>query len=102
MDIADKIKFLRTQILKVDETEFARRCGINRRTLYSWENGETQPCIENIAIVAINCNTTINYLLYEQCELELCFPDIDIQSFEIIKNLIKKYETLNLHKKKVV
>ena len=100
MDIADKIRYLRTQILKIDETEFAKRCGLNRRTLYSWDNGETQPCVENVAIIAINCNTTINYLLFDKCELEFCFSDIDSQSFEILKDIVEKYETLNLEKER--
>lgn len=95
MDIADKIKYLRKNILQIDETEFSKRCGVNRRTLYSWESGETKPCVENIAMIAVVCNTTINYLIIDDCELEFYFPDVTDASLDILYRIVKNYEEIN-------
>ena len=34
MELVDKIIYLRTEILQINEIEFANRCGVNRRTVY--------------------------------------------------------------------
>lgn len=99
MQIADKIRFLREEILDLDATEFGRRCGVNRRTVYSWENGESVPCLDNIAMIAIVCNVTVNYLMYEECTMQLYCDGINDNSLNILKNIVDNFEHLNKKKK---
>lgn len=98
MEIADKIRYLRKEILGMDELSFAKLCDVNRRTIYAWENGESKPSLENIAVIATRCFTTIDYLIYDNCELQFCFPDISDEALDTLRRLIKNYEQLNMGK----
>ena len=39
MDIADKIKFLRTNILDLSQDKFAKKIDVTRSTINNWEQG---------------------------------------------------------------
>ena len=42
MDIADKIKFLRTNILDLSQDKFAKKIDVTRATINNWEQGVSQ------------------------------------------------------------
>lgn len=48
MDIADKIKFLRTNILDLSQDKFAKKIDVTRATINNWEQGLSTPTIAHI------------------------------------------------------
>ncbi len=98
MELVDKIIYLRTEILQINEIEFANRCGVNRRTVYSWEHAISKPTLENLTAIATVCNVTLDYLLYNDKELELYISDVRDKSFEILKAIASEYQSLNKKK----
>ena len=95
MEIADKIIYLRTQLLQINEIEFADRCGVDRRTVYSWEPGISKPILGNMIAIAIVCDVTLDYLLSNDKELELYISDVSDESFEILKSITREYKKVN-------
>ena len=57
---ADRIKFIRGSLLKV---EFARALGIARNTLLQWETNKTFPNFERLQIIHKIFKVNINWLL---------------------------------------
>lgn len=94
MDVADKITYLRTKILQVNEIEFAEKCGVDRRTVYSWEHGVSKPNLQNMVAIAVASNTTLDYLLFDDKEFELYISDVNEGVYEILKSLVKEYRNL--------
>lgn len=99
MKLPDKIRFLREELMDLDATEFSQKCGVNRRTIYSWENGESVPCLDNIAMIALVCNVTVNYLLDESCPLQFYCFGVSQRSFNILKETVENYHEINKIKK---
>lgn len=77
MHISEKIKFIRTKILNVSAQKFADMCGVTARTVYAWESGVSLPCLDNIVAIANTCHASLDYLLIDNHEFELCFPNLD-------------------------
>lgn len=48
MNIGEKIKFLRKNILQLNQGEFARKLNVSRLTVRNWECGYSKPVPENI------------------------------------------------------
>ena len=63
MDIADKIKFLRTNILDISQDKFAKKIAVTRATINNWEQGLSTPTIAHIKMIALVCNITTDYLI---------------------------------------
>ena len=58
--IADRIKFMRGSLAKV---EFARTLGINRNTLLQWETNKLFPNFEKLQKIHKTFKVNINWLL---------------------------------------
>lgn len=95
MEIADKIKLIRENILGLSISEFSELCGVTPKTIYNWEYGISAPCLGNIVTIASECHVTVDYLLDKEQPLEFNFYDIDDEAIEIISDVIKKYKKLN-------
>lgn len=98
MDIADKIRFLRTDILKICQEKFAKKIDVTRMTVNSWEQGLTKPNISHITMIAITCNVTTDYLIDNKHPLELSVRDIDEKEYEILFQLINYFNIRNRDK----
>lgn len=100
MEIYEKILFLRKELLQVSGTEFARRCGVDRRTLYSWESGQSKPSLHNKAMIAIVCSITLDFLLNDETDIELYISDVDEKAYKILKEIALEYKAINERKEK--
>lgn len=98
MNIADKIKFLRKEFLKINQTNFAKLNGVSRGTIINWENGVSQPTISHIAMIAQITNVTIDYLIDDNQKLELSTIGIEDKEYCILKNIISYFEEKNQSK----
>ncbi|WP_296877731.1 helix-turn-helix transcriptional regulator [Thomasclavelia sp.] len=95
MDIADKIKFLRKEFLKMNQTTFSKIIGVSRGTIINWENGISQPTMSHIAMIAQITNVTIDYLVDKNKKLELSVVGINDEEYIILKELISYFESEN-------
>ena len=95
MHISEKIKFIRTKILNVSAQKFADMCGVTARTVYAWESGVSLPCLDNIVAIANTCHASLDYLLIVDHEFELCFPNLDDETFKCISHLTNKMKEEN-------
>ena len=71
MDFADKIKFLREEILNISQVELAKKLSVSRTSIYNWENGVSKPSVENIKTISLLCGLTTDYLIKEDYPLEI-------------------------------
>ena len=91
MDIADKIKFLRTNILNLSQDKFAKKIDVTRATINNWEQGLSTPTIAHITIIALVCNITTDYLIKHEHPLELSVRDINDEEYQILTQLINYF-----------
>ena len=101
MNISEKIKFLRENILDCSIPKFAYLCGVTKKTVYAWEEGISTPCLENIEVIASECFTTTDFLLYDEKEYELCLPNIDDETVSIINKIVKMFSERNIGEEKI-
>lgn len=95
MDIADKIKFLRTQILDISQVNFAKKIGVTRMTIKNWEDGLSKPTTTHITMIALICGVSTNYLIYDDQLLDLCLINLDTDGYILLKNLIEYFSQQN-------
>lgn len=60
----ERLKTLRKQ-KKLTQTELAKALNISQKSYSNWENGKTEPTLENLLKLASVLNTTSSYLLGE-------------------------------------
>lgn len=95
MDIADKIKFLRTKILDISQVNFAKKIGVTRMTIKNWEDGLSKPTITHITMIALICGVSTNYLIYDDHPLDLCLINLNKDGYNLLKNLIEYFSQQN-------
>lgn len=100
MDIADKIKFLRTNILDISQDKFAKKIAVTRATINNWEQGLSTPTIAHIKMIALVwialvCNITTDYLIKCDHPLELSVRDINNEEYQILTQLINYFNNVN-------
>lgn len=95
MDIADKIKFLRTNILDLSQEKFEKKIDVTRGTINNWEQGLSVPTIAHITMIALVCNITTDYLIEDNHPLELFVRDINDREYQILLQLINYFNDIN-------
>jgi len=50
-DAMNNIKFIRTQVFKVGQAEFASIVGLTQPAISRWEAGETSPTLEQVRMI---------------------------------------------------
>lgn len=95
MDTADKIKFLRTQKLKMGQNIFAKKIDVTRKTIINWENGTSKPTVAHIMMISILCNVTTDYLIFDNHPLELSLKEIDDEEYILLKSIIEYFTKQN-------
>ena len=97
MDIAEKIKLLRKN-LNFSQEKFAKKLGVSRITIKNWENGTTKPTIAHIETLALICEVSTDYLIFENNPYELSLNGIGDEEYEILSNLILYFSKKNKEK----
>lgn len=95
MDIADKIKFLRTEILNISQEKFAKKIDVTRITVNNWEAGLSKPTIAHITMISLICNVTTDYLIRNDYPLELSVHNINEEEYQILSQLIEYFTKEN-------
>jgi len=67
--LSDKIRHYR-KINNMSQDELAEKLDVSRQSISLWENGQTQPTIENIIALSKIFNVSANDLLQSDCEVE--------------------------------
>ena len=62
MELGERIKECRERV-GLSQSELARRLGLNRVNVSSWESGAYKPALENLAALAEHLQTTADHLL---------------------------------------
>ncbi len=97
-DIAEKIKFLRVDILKMTQGEFGSEMNVTRNTVKNWESGISIPNIGHIILMSVNCGVSTDYLLFENHPFELSLYEMQNDEYLILKSLIELFITRNGYK----
>ena len=95
MDIADKIKFLRTNILEMTQVKFANKIGVTRMTVKNWEDGLSKPTTTHITMIALICGVSTDYLIYDTHQLDLCLINLNAGEYILLKQLIEYFTKQN-------
>lgn len=88
MDIAEKIKFLRTKIVKDSQSKFASKIDVTRNTIKNWESGTSKPSVSHIVRIALVCDVSTDFLIYENHPLELSLIGIEDYDYKFLKEMI--------------
>ena len=90
LNIGDKIKSLRKE-KGLSQEDLAKKCGLNRNSIYKYEKNETTPKLNQIKKIAAALNVEVNELTY------LLYYD-EIHK-EQIKEIVKNKENLVITEK---
>lgn len=92
INTADKIKYLRTKVLKLSQEAFAAKIGVTRNTVKNWENDISKPTVSHLLMISIICDVSLNYLISDNSPEELLLYNLDDDIYKIIKLLIDYYK----------
>lgn len=95
MDLPDKIRYLRVDILHLKKTELAKKLNVSRLTIHNWEQGISTPTPENIKVICTCCHVTPDFLMYPDVEYELNPFGLDDEGYNILQSLILYFENNN-------
>lgn len=88
MDIAEKIEFLRTKIVKDSQSKFASKIDVTRNTIKNWESGTSKPSVSHIVRIALVCDVSTDFLIYDNHPLELSLIGIEDYDYRFLKEMI--------------
>lgn len=91
MDIADKIKYIRTNIAKISQDDFARHLNVTRNTVKNWESGISKPTINHIILISISWGVSTDYLLIDDAPESLSLYGLNDEKYNLLLTLIKIY-----------
>ena len=60
--ISDRIALLRTEVLKMNQKDFAELVGLSQSTLSQYEGGKMLPSIMTALTIAMKCNVSLDWL----------------------------------------
>lgn len=92
MDISDKIKYIRDELLNLSQEAFAMKIGVTRVTIRNWENGISKPVVSNLLMIAMVGNVTLDYLIFDEVSEQLSLIGIDEEQYKILKDLIEYFK----------
>lgn len=95
MDIADKIRLLRTQKLEMGQSMFAKKIDVTRKTVINWENGTSKPTVAHIMMISILCDVTTDYLIFDNHPFELSVKGINDNEYNLLKSIIEYFVLQN-------
>ena len=95
MDIADKIKFLREEVLELSTVHFAKKLNVSRITIYNWETGICTPSLSHIITIARLSNVSLDYIIHDHEQYNLNPINLDDEGYEILERLISYFEKRN-------
>lgn len=87
INIADRIKYLRDKY-EITQTYLAKRLGISRSAVNSWEMGLSLPSLANIVEMKKIFNVSIDYILGMDSQVTLDITDLDNEEREIVFKLV--------------
>lgn len=91
MDIADKIKYIRTDIARTSQDEFAKRINVTRNTVKNWESGISKPTINHILLISILWGISTDFLLINNAPEALSLFGLSDEKYDLLFSLIKIY-----------
>lgn len=91
INIADKIKYLRDKY-GITQTYLAKKLGISRSAVNSWEMGLSLPSLANIVEMKKIFNVSIDYILGAETQVTLDITDLDNDEREIIFKLVDQFK----------
>lgn len=95
MDTADKIKYIRTHILKLSQEKFAKKIDVTRTTIKNWEEGLSLPTTTHITMISLASNVTTDYLIKDDCDLELSVHGLNNEEYKLLLNVVKYFNKIN-------
>ena len=94
--IADKIKMLRTS-KNLTQTQLAKRLGITRSGVNSWEMGISVPSTINIVELSHVFGVSTDYLLGIEHEAVLDISGLDDECVQILNDLVQYMKSTTKH-----
>mgnify|MGYP003278979043 FL=1 len=95
MDTAEKIKYIRTNILNLSQEKFAKKLDVSRLTINHWEQKLSKPTAPHISMIAQVSNVTVDYLINDNLPLELSAVGLNNDEYIILKNIVNYFKTYN-------
>lgn len=99
MDMGEKIKSLRSSVLELSQEAFAKKINVSRKTISNWENGTSKPSTQSLMVIALLCNVTTDYLIYDEHPFELSSIGLNDEEYNLLKEFIIYLEKINKDKK---
>ncbi len=87
LNIADRIKYLRDK-KGMTQTYLAKRLGISRSAVNSWEMSLSFPSLSNIVEMARIFGVSADYILGISNQLTLDISDLDSEEQEVVFKLV--------------
>ncbi len=93
LNIHDKIKYLRTDVIKLSQNEFGNKLNVSRDTIKHWESGVSKPNTEQILIIALLCHVSTDYIIIDNCKEQINLYGITDEQYNLLKDLISIFSS---------
>lgn len=87
INVADRIRYLREKS-GMTQTDLARRLGISRSAVNSWEMALSSPSLTNIVEMTQIFHVSADYILTLSSQVSLDITDLDNEEREVLFRLV--------------
>ena len=91
INIADKIRYLRDKV-GMTQSDLAKRLGISRSAVNSWEMSLSTPSLANIMEMKEIFHVSVDYLLSLENRLTVDITDLSNEERELVVRLISCFD----------
>lgn len=91
MDIADKIKYTRINVVKISQGDFAKSINVTRNTVKNWESGISKPTVNHILLISILWGLSTDYLLIDDALEAISLFRLSDEKYHLLSSLTKIY-----------
>lgn len=92
LNIADRIRYLRDK-MGLTQTDLAKRFGISRSAVNSWEMSLSLPSVANIVEMAQLFHVNTDFLLLESGKISVDITDLTSEDRELVIRLVERFQT---------
>lgn len=95
MNISEKIKYIRKELINISQENFATKVGVSTGTIKKWESGTSKPTVNHLLMISLISNVTLQYLIFDDYPEEISTIKLTDDDYIIIKSMIEHFKKKN-------
>lgn len=94
-DFGSKVYYIRVRLLGISQEELSYKLNISRTSVQSYERSSEVDSVNRIISLSTLSKVSTDYLIFNDCSLQLSSYELDNERYSILKQLVQFYVKYN-------